>query len=147
MDLKEIKNLINIVSKSKISELNVKIGNIEVYIKNNFEKNPIKNSNNNISSYNKIYELEKNKKECNDTNYIIIKSPMIGTFYRRPSPDKDPYIKIGDQIKPGVKLCIIEAMKLFNDIESEITGKIIKILVEDTTPVEYDQPLFLVDPY
>lgn len=145
MDLKEIKNLINFVSKSKISELNLKIGNIEVYIKKNFEKNTIKNYNNN-TSYNKFSELEKNKTAYNKSNFILIKSPMIGTFYRRPSPDKDPYIKIGDKIKPGVKLCIIEAMKLFNDIESEVTGKIVKILVEDTSPVEYDQPLFLVDP-
>lgn len=150
MDLKEIKNLIKIVSKSRISELNVKIGNIEVFIKNNFEKKSkyIDNNellhltNKDISLSNKFLEKDNQEK----SKYVIIKSPMIGTFYRRPSPDKEPYVKIGDKIEPGVKLCIIEAMKLFNDIESEITGKIIKILVEDTSPVEYDQPLFLVDP-
>ncbi|OWY19380.1 acetyl-CoA carboxylase biotin carboxyl carrier protein [Sphingobacteriales bacterium UPWRP_1] len=77
---------------------------------------------------------------------ITIKSPMIGTFYRSSSPDKPPYIKIGDEISPGKVLCIIEAMKLFNEIESELSGRIVKILVEDAAPVEYDQPLFLVEP-
>ncbi len=81
-----------------------------------------------------------------DSNYIAIKSPMIGTFYRRPSPDKDLFVNVGDEIKPGTVVCIIEAMKLFNEIESEISGKIVKILVDDQSPVEYDQPLFLVDP-
>ena len=71
---------------------------------------------------------------------------MIGTFYRRPSPDKDLFCEVGDEIKPGSVVCIIEAMKLFNEIESEVSGKIVKILVEDQKPVEYDQPLFLVDP-
>jgi len=78
--------------------------------------------------------------------YITIKSPMIGTFYRTPSPDQDAFVKIGDSIKPGDVLCIVEAMKLFNEIESEVSGKIVKILVDDKTPIEYDQPLFLVDP-
>ncbi|OWY19812.1 acetyl-CoA carboxylase biotin carboxyl carrier protein [Sphingobacteriales bacterium UPWRP_1] len=77
---------------------------------------------------------------------ITIKSPMIGTFYRSSSPDKPPYAKIGDEISPGKVLCIIEAMKLFNEIESELSGRIVKILVEDAAPVEYDQPLFLVEP-
>ncbi len=79
-------------------------------------------------------------------NYITIKSPMIGTFYRTPSPDQDAFVKIGDTIEPGDVLCIVEAMKLFNEIESEVSGKIVKILVDDKTPIEYDQPLFLVDP-
>jgi len=81
-----------------------------------------------------------------DTNYITIKSPMIGTFYRSSSPDKDPFVNVGDSISSGKVLCIIEAMKLFNEIESEVSGKIVKVLVDDATPVEYDQPLFLVDP-
>jgi acetyl-CoA carboxylase biotin carboxyl carrier protein len=85
------------------------------------------------------------KTEEND-KYITIKSPMIGTFYRRPSPDKPLFVNVGDEIKEGQVVCIIEAMKLFNEIESEISGKVVKILVEDNTPVEYDQPLFLVDP-
>lgn len=80
------------------------------------------------------------------SRYVEIKSPMIGTFYRRPGPDKDVFAEVGTDIKPGKVVCIIEAMKLFNEIESEISGKIVKILVDDNSPVEYDQPLFLVDP-
>ncbi len=81
-----------------------------------------------------------------NANYITIKSPMIGTFYRTPSPDQDAFVKVGDSIKPGDVLCIVEAMKLFNEIESEVSGNIVKVLVDDKTPIEYDQPLFLVDP-
>ncbi len=81
-----------------------------------------------------------------ESKYTVVKSPMIGTFYRSSSPDKDPFIQVGSTINPGMPVCIIEAMKLFNEIEAEISGKIVKILVDDATPVEYDQPLFLVDP-
>ena len=81
-----------------------------------------------------------------DSKYITIKSPMIGTFYRKPSPDKETFVNIGDEIKPGDVLCVVEAMKLFNEIESEVSGKIVKVLADDASPVEYDQPLFLVDP-
>ena len=81
-----------------------------------------------------------------DSKYITVLSPMIGTFYRSPGPDKDNFVSVGDTIKPGDVVCIIEAMKLFNEIEAEVTGKIVKVLVDDSTPVEYDQPLFLVDP-
>ena len=81
-----------------------------------------------------------------NSNLIEVKSPMIGTFYRRPSPDKDPFKDVGDSIKVGDVVCVIEAMKLFNEIESEVSGKIVKFLVDDNSPVEYDQPLFLVDP-
>ncbi|MBR4265166.1 MAG: acetyl-CoA carboxylase biotin carboxyl carrier protein [Bacteroidales bacterium] len=81
-----------------------------------------------------------------DKKYLTIKSPMVGTFYRRPSPDKPIYVNVGDEVTKGKVLCVIEAMKLFNEIESEVSGKIAKILVEDGTPVEYDQPLFLVEP-
>ena len=77
---------------------------------------------------------------------IEVKSPMIGTFYRRPSPDKDVFAEVGDVIKPGDTVCVIEAMKLFNEIEAEVQGKIVKVLVDDNSPVEYDQPLFLIDP-
>jgi acetyl-CoA carboxylase biotin carboxyl carrier protein len=80
------------------------------------------------------------------SNTVTIKSPMIGTFYRRPSPDKSNFVEVGDEVNPGKVVCIIEAMKLFNEIESEVKGKIVKILVEDASPVEYDQPLFLVEP-
>lgn len=79
-------------------------------------------------------------------NYITVKSPMIGTFYRSPSPDKPVFFEVGDSIKAGDTVCIIEAMKLFNEIESEVSGRIVKVLVDDASPVEYDQPLFLVDP-
>ena len=81
-----------------------------------------------------------------EDKYITVKSPMIGTFYRSPSPDKPVFVEVGSQIKPGDAVCIIEAMKLFNEIEAEVSGKIVKVLVDDATPVEYDQPLFLVDP-
>ncbi|MEN1786044.1 MAG: acetyl-CoA carboxylase biotin carboxyl carrier protein, partial [Bacteroidota bacterium] len=81
-----------------------------------------------------------------DSKYITIKSPIIGTFYRKPSPDKPVFVEVGSTIAPGDVLCVIEAMKLFNDIESEVSGKIVKVLVDDSSPVEFDQPLFLVDP-
>lgn len=81
-----------------------------------------------------------------DSHLIEIKSPMIGTFYRRPSPDKDSFMEVGQQVNVGDTVCVVEAMKLFNEIESEVSGKIVKILVDDNSPVEYDQPLFLVEP-
>lgn len=81
-----------------------------------------------------------------DSKYVTVHSPMIGTFYRSPGPDKDAFVSVGDTIGKGDTVCIIEAMKLFNEIESEVSGKIVKVLVDDATPVEYDQPLFLVDP-
>ena len=80
------------------------------------------------------------------SNLVTIKSPIIGTFYRKPSPDKDNFVNVGDEISDGQPLCVIEAMKLFNEIESDISGKIVKILVDDATPVEFDQPLFVIDP-
>ena len=86
------------------------------------------------------------EKEEENSNLITIKAQMIGTFYRSPGPDKDPFVEIGSVIKPGDKLCIIEAMKLFNEIESEVSGKIVKVLAEDQSPIEFEQPLFLVDP-
>ena len=79
-------------------------------------------------------------------HYLTVKSPIIGTFYRKPSPDKDVFVNVGDTIKEGDTLCVIEAMKLFNEIESDFSGKIVKILVEDASPVEFDQPLFLIEP-
>ncbi|WP_298996261.1 acetyl-CoA carboxylase biotin carboxyl carrier protein [Flagellimonas sp. S174] len=84
--------------------------------------------------------------EADDSKYITIKSPIIGTFYRKPSPDKPPFVEVGSTIGEGDVLCVIEAMKLFNDIESEVSGKVVKVLVDDSSPVEFDQPLFLVDP-
>lgn len=84
--------------------------------------------------------------ESDDSKYITVKSPIIGTFYRKPAPDKPLFVEVGDTIGNGDVLCVIEAMKLFNEIESEVSGKIVKVLVEDASPVEFDQPLFLVDP-
>ena len=89
---------------------------------------------------------EKTEAASDDSKFVTIKSPMIGTFYRKPSPDKDVFANVGDEVSVGKVVCVIEAMKLFNQIESEVSGKIVKILVDDATPVEYDQPLFLVDP-
>ena len=89
---------------------------------------------------------DSNKADATPSNVITVKSPMIGTFYRSSSPDKPVFVNVGDEIKQGKVLCIIEAMKLFNEIESEVTGKIVKVLADNSTPVEYDQPLFLVDP-
>ena len=86
-----------------------------------------------------------NAKE-DDKKFLTVKAPMVGTFYRRPSPDKPIYVNVGDEVTKGQVLCIIEAMKLFNEIESEVSGKIAKILVEEGTPVEFDQPLFLIEP-
>jgi len=93
-----------------------------------------------------VAEVAPAAKKEEDSKYVTVKSPMIGTFYRSAGPGKPEFISVGDQIKEGSVTCIIEAMKLFNEIESEISGKIIKVLVDDATPVEYDQPLFLVDP-
>lgn len=86
------------------------------------------------------------EKDASEAGLIQIKSPIVGTFYRSPSPDKPPFVKVGDTVNAGDPVCIVEAMKLFNEIESEVSGKIVKVLIEDATPVEYDQPLFLVDP-
>lgn len=91
-------------------------------------------------------EKAKAPEAATPSNLVTIKSPMIGTFYRKAAPDKPNFVEVGDEVAPGKVVCIIEAMKLFNEIESEISGKIVKVLVEDASPVEYDQPLFLVEP-
>ncbi|WP_185854912.1 acetyl-CoA carboxylase biotin carboxyl carrier protein [Blattabacterium cuenoti] len=157
MDFKNIKSLIQLISKSNIREVRVKIGETQIHIKNNIFRRKRKKFLNQILSKNRrIYspvpdfsdrfsKLEMEKKP-DKSQYITIKSPMIGTFYRRPHPDKEPFVKVGDKIKIGTKICVIETMKLFNDIESEVDGKIVKILVEDSNPVDYDQPLFILDP-
>ncbi|AWU44455.1 acetyl-CoA carboxylase biotin carboxyl carrier protein [Blattabacterium punctulatus] len=157
MDYKNIKSLIQFISKSDIYEIMIKIGETKIHIKNKifrkkkkntlnpiFTKNHRKRSSHISDFYDKFSKLE--EKNIQKDRYLTIKSPMIGTFYRRPHPDKDPFVNIGDKIKIGEKVCVIEAMKLFNDIESEVDGKIVKILVEDSSPVDYDQPLFILDP-
>ncbi|WP_185849334.1 acetyl-CoA carboxylase biotin carboxyl carrier protein [Blattabacterium cuenoti] len=158
MDLKKIKSLIQFISDSNIDEIRIKIENTEIYMKNRAliknqerswkpthpkKKIPSSSSSFSVSDFNDRFYKEEKK---NKNQYLTIKSPMIGTFYRKPHPDQEPFVKVGDQIKIGTKVCVIEAMKLFNDIESEVDGKLIKILVEDASPVDYDQPLFLLDP-
>ncbi|AGW86268.1 Biotin carboxyl carrier protein of acetyl-CoA carboxylase [Blattabacterium sp. (Nauphoeta cinerea)] len=151
MDLKKIKSLIQIISDSNIDEIRIKIDNTEIYMKNKtFIKNEKRScyptkvySSSSISDFSdRFYKTGKE----NENQYLTIKSPMIGTFYRKPHPDQEPFVKIGDDIKIGTKVCVIETMKLFNDIESEVNGKLVKVMVEDASPVDYDQPLFLLDP-
>ena len=151
MKIKEIQEIINFIKKSDLDVVSIETENIKIRVKKN---------NGNITTIeqpkvvkteiqpqtppveNKISEEKKEK----TSNNIIIKSPMIGTFYRSPNPESDPFVSEGDSIKVGQTICIVEAMKLFNDIESEISGKIVKILVDDNSPIEFDQPLFEVDP-
>jgi acetyl-CoA carboxylase biotin carboxyl carrier protein len=157
MKLSEIQELIKFVVKSGASEVTYEIKGLKLTI-----KTPGKNTDNQqqfivqapvqqaapipISDSAKNASKKTLAPVADDSKYITIKSPMIGTFYRSSSPDKPSFANVGDDIKKGQIICIIEAMKLFNEIESEFSGKIIKVLVEDSTPVEYDQPLFLIDP-
>ena len=155
MDLKEIQNLIKFVAKSGASEVSLETEDFKINIKTGGagEGQGVQAAPQVIAAQAAPAAAAETPTapakpgiEEDDSKYITIKSPMIGTFYRRPSPDKDPFASVGDEIKPGTVVCIIEAMKLFNEIESEISGKIVKVLADDQTPVEYDQPLFLVDP-
>ena len=159
MDLKDIQELIKFVAKSGATEVDLEIDNIKISIKSPSKKRrgdeemttfiqqapvqdvaaPVVMAAAPIAS-SPAPEADENE------NYITIKSSMIGTFYRSSSPETPSFVNVGDTIKEGDTLCIIEAMKLFNEIESEVSGKIIKVLVDDTTPIEFDQPLFLVDP-
>lgn len=152
MKIKEIQEIINFIKKSDLDDVSIETENIKIRVKKNngnfttieqpkIVKTEIQPQTSPVE--NKVSE-EKKKKTSN--NNIIIKSPMIGTFYRSPNPESDPFVNEGDSIKVGQTICIVEAMKLFNDIESEVSGKIVKILVDDNSPVEYDQPLFEVDP-
>ncbi len=162
MDLKEIQNLIKFVSKSGVSEVSMEQGDFKITIKtdnpveqvmvqapvNMVQAQPQQMVQTPTVSTETVSDEKSNTSAPveDESKYLTIKSPMIGTFYRRPSPDKDVFVNVGDSISAGDVLCVVEAMKLFNEIESEISGKIVKILVDDQTPVEYDQPLFLVDP-
>src|SRR3954447_7287117 len=158
MDFKQIQELIKIVNKSNIGELSIEENDFKITIKQKEEKTQTI-----VSAPATVYappptpvtppvtpptsaETAPATAAQKTENLITIKSPMIGTFYRRSSPDKPPFAEIGDEITPGKVVCIIEAMKLFNEIESEVSGTIVKILVDDASPVEYDQPLFLVEP-
>jgi acetyl-CoA carboxylase biotin carboxyl carrier protein len=164
MNFKQIQQLIKFVARTGVSEVNIENSNIKINIKGNTNDSdqaqivqqpvvsqiqplqaapvvqpPVTQEPQQVDSV-KASELN------DDSNYLTIKSPIIGTFYRKPSPDKDNFVEIGDQISEGQTLCVIEAMKLFNEIESDISGKVVKVLVDDATPVEFDQPLFLVEP-
>jgi len=157
MNIKEIKNLIKFVSLSNISEVKLKLREFKITIKTDNKKSSTRVNSSilskdellNISDENSIDQSQEesvisDEKKSNE-KYTTIKSPIIGTFYRKPSPEKDAFVDVGSQIKKGDTLCVIEAMKLFNEIESDVDGKIVKILVDDSSPVEFDQPLFLVD--
>jgi len=162
MDLKEIQNLIKFVAKSGASEVKLEMDDVKITIRTGSEDKEttyvqqIPVTSTTIPSQPQaatpvapVAEIVSNTPvpaNSDDLKYLTIKSPIIGTFYRKPSPDKPNFAEIGDDIKEGDVLCIIEAMKLFNEIESEVSGKIVKILVDESSPVEFDQPLFLVDP-
>jgi acetyl-CoA carboxylase biotin carboxyl carrier protein len=155
MNIKDIQQLIKFVAKSGVSEVKIESKDLKIGIKTGSSQKPVVYSEPQtiispatISSNQKetVEPSNVTEDETSDSNLITIKSPIIGTFYRKPSPDKPNFIENGDSILEGQVLCVIEAMKLFNEIESEHSGKIVKILVEDASPVEFDQPLFLVDP-
>ena len=168
MDFKQIQELVRLVNKSRISELSIEQDKFKISIKR--ENRSSDNAGDNYASGVPVMQQmvpvvpatapatqpapaseaassnEKSSAAEAKENLIVIKSPMIGTFYRSAGPEKPSFINIGDEIAPGKVVCIIEAMKLFNEIESEVSGKIVKVLVQDASPVEYDQPLFLVEP-
>ncbi len=143
MDLKELKKLVNFFEKNKIlSELEIEESGVRVRLKKNGGGVPIPSAREEV-----IASTEKpSKKGAQDKNLMTIESPMVGTFYGAPSPGTDPYVKEGDVVKKGQTLCIIEAMKLMNEIEAELNGRIVSILVEDGSAVEYGEPLFYVEP-
>lgn len=160
MDIREIQDLIKFVAKSGVSEVELETEGFKLTVK---AANSGKNAKETI-----VYQMPPEAPQAvqqapiaappapsapapaaqqqEDSNLITIKAPMIGTFYRSSGPDKPTFVNVGDEIAPGKVICIIEAMKLFNEIESDIKGKIVKVLVDDASPVEYDQPLFLVEP-
>jgi acetyl-CoA carboxylase biotin carboxyl carrier protein len=156
MDIKQIQDLIRFVSKSGVNEVSIEQNDFKITIKTNQAPTYVTAA---VPAAQQMIEqapaaASAPAKEAapaalpaaDTSNYITIKSPMIGTFYRSATPEKPMFVNVGDEIKPGTVLCIIEAMKLFNEIESEHSGRIVKILVDNASPVEYDQPLFLVEP-
>ena len=147
MDLRKIKKLIEMLQESDLNEIEVKEGEESVRI-NRKKESIIHTSIPSVSEKTSTPNNDINHidESMNSENYEKIVSPMVGTFYRKPAPDKPEFVAVGDIVSEGSVLCVIEAMKLFNEIESEVTGKIVKILVDDSSPVEFDQPLFLVDP-
>ena len=156
MRIKEIQNLIKFVAKSGVSEVKLEMEKLKLTIKTGSATQTVVQQAAPVVQTPVIAESEKpttmspenQQKSASEaeSKYVTIKSPIIGTFYRKPSPDKPAFVEIGDSISEGSVLCVIEAMKLFNERESEVSGKIVKALVEDSMPVEFDQPLFLIDP-
>lgn len=159
MNFKQIQQLIKFVSKTDVAEVNIENNNFKINIKGSKSQTkevsqqvvqqPIQPQIQTPIAQPIHVETPKSEVQQSDSssdNYLTVKSPIIGTFYRKPSPDKDAFVNVGDTIKEGDTLCVIEAMKLFNEIESDFSGKIVKILVEDASPVEFDQPLFLIEP-
>ena len=156
MKIKEIQNLIKFVAKSGASEVSLEMEDVKITIKTSdtsksvFVHEPVVVPQQQVVQVPQVSppaeQTTTNNVVEDDSKFVTIKSPIIGTFYRKPSPDKPNFVDVGDTISEGSVLCVIEAMKLFNDIESEVSGKIVKILVDDSSPVEFDQPLFLVDP-
>jgi len=155
MNLKEIENLIQFVQKSGVSEVSLEQKDFKITIRTFHIQStpapvhqvvhaPVMTAA--PVSPSPSAATPAPKAGDDDSKYVVIKSPMIGTFYRSATPEKPAFVNVGDEIKSGKVLCIIEAMKLFNEIESEMSGKIVKVLVDNATPVEYDQPLFLIDP-
>lgn len=155
MDLKEIQSLIKFVANTGVAEVKLETGDVKITIKTTLEsaapevtyvqQAPVQAAPQIAASAPAAATTAAPAAEDN-AKYITIKSPMIGTFYRKPAPDKAVFTEVGSTIQKGDVLCVIEAMKLFNEIEAEVSGKIVKILVDDMSPVEFDQPLFLVDP-
>lgn len=159
MDIKQIQELVKIINKTSISEISIEEEGLKITIKQKddtvihqlppaqvFAQAPLQQVTAVVPQH---LVAETNAPQApakNDDHLIMVRSPMVGTFYRSPSPDKPVFVNIGDEINPGKVVCIIEAMKLFNEIESEVKGKIVKIIAEDASPVDYNQPLFLVDP-
>ncbi|HUM98172.1 MAG TPA: acetyl-CoA carboxylase biotin carboxyl carrier protein [Chitinophagaceae bacterium] len=161
MDFKQIQELIKMVNKSNIGEVTIEQKDFKVTVKQKEEhitqvvsSSPVAVAQAPVAATQSVappvsyqpVSVSPNVAESASTNTITIKSPMIGTFYRKSSPDKPNLVDVGSEISSGTVVCIIEAMKLFNEIESEIKGRIVKVLVDDASPVEYDQPLFLVEP-
>jgi acetyl-CoA carboxylase biotin carboxyl carrier protein len=155
MNLEEIKDLIKLVSKSGLGKVEIEREGFRISIKGSqaepimVQAAPVVAAPAPVATPAPAVAASAAPEAVapsDDSKYITVKSPMIGTFYRTPGPDKDPFVNVGDTINTGDKVCIIEAMKTFNEIEAEVSGKIVKVLVDNASPVDYDQPLFLVDP-
>ena len=162
MNLEDIQELIKFVAKSGATEVDLEFDGIKISIKSPAKKKrgevdkpttiiqqaapTLLVEDPTVSVETSVVPVKAEVIEEDNSNYITIKSSMIGTFYRSSSPDKPSFVNVGDSIKEGDAICIIEAMKLFNEIESEVSGTIVKVLVDDATPIEFDHPLFLVDP-